>query len=63
MVRTSNERISADTGHGCCLRRHAPAYVPVSMPENLLVLVNTPQTIAEPVVKPTSTPTMVMVPV
>jgi hypothetical protein len=23
MVRTSNERISADTGHGCCLRRQA----------------------------------------
>ena len=23
MVRTSNERISADTGHGCCLRGQA----------------------------------------
>ena len=40
-----------------------PPYVPVSMPANLLVLVNTPQTIAEPVVKPTSTPIMVIVPV
>src|SRR5690348_15204118 len=33
------------------------------MPANRLVSVKTPQTIAEPVVKPTSTPTMIIVPV
>jgi hypothetical protein len=61
MVGTPDERVSTESGDSGRLR--CGANIGARQHAGKSVSVKTPQTIAEPVVKPTSTSTMVIVPV